>query len=88
MLYVFNENGDNDMHYLTFNAYKSSSFFICKDQENEQTCESMFNKMEIIGYVCFSILLFGVILQLIDLYRLIRLRLSHGNRSGIKAYWL
>ncbi|KAL4486799.1 hypothetical protein ABPG72_006631 [Tetrahymena utriculariae] len=89
MIYVFDEKGQDGQHYLTFQAYKDSDIFICKKFTDQQDfCENTIFQMQLIGYISFGVLLIGVILQCIDLYRLIKLRASHGNRSGIKAFWL
>ncbi|EAR82788.2 transmembrane protein, putative (macronuclear) [Tetrahymena thermophila SB210] len=89
MLYVFDEQGQDGQHYLTFQTYKDSDIFICKKFTDQQDfCENKISQMQLIGYISFGALFIGVILQCVDLYRLIKLRASHGNRSGIKAFWL
>lgn len=70
------------MGYLTFDSYRNSVDYYCSDdgyckyQRDVQKCMSQcgqyFQKLQVVGLVCFSLLLCCVFLQIVDIIRILK----------------
>jgi hypothetical protein len=71
---LFMREDTGDANYMTFKAVSSK---LCK--KDNIYCLAVFDNLSFIGYLCFSIILIGMILQMIDLTRMIYYVVTSGK---------